>query len=1590
MPTKIVPGSGAILLPHIETTNYSVTSIDVIHGGSGYASTDPPKIKIENTTTPTVEGIFYPVINGGVITRIVVLSPGLGYFPQSTDYGTRIGIATTSNASGTLDIIMKVGAGIGSAIYENGYNVYVPKTGIVTGISTTVSPGTTSQYFGFGNPIPGNVNTGIGTGALFQVLITYSSGTGVPIGTSVQLIDGGRGYAVGQQISIAGTYMGGSTPNNDLYFTISKVSSTRAGSANAVYSNVPSSSTGIGTGAIFNITRDANKDISLVSIVNGGSGYISTDQISVAGTYIGGSTPSDNLFLSPLVLGTDKLPSSVFVRKIDTNNFQVSGLSTTLNDPLDLTTLGIGTQSFNFKNPNENVIISIDNIIQSPIYKKGIQIGLSTSIGIGSTSIFISSGISSIFSNDILEIDNEYIKVNSIGIGSTNILSVVRGFMGSVASAHTIGAAVTVINGDFNIIDDVIYFSTPPYGPAIASSDPQLITYSSFAGRVFSRQLDAYNPADNNLILDDISNQFTGIAATEFVLYSNKKSVVGIFTNTNSGTDINNKPFILINNVFQVPEIDYTIDTPNSNTIKFLTGAPNAGKIANVAITTGFGYQPIIGAAATVSVSAAGTINSITLKGAGTGYRTPPVISIASTIGYGATISANIGSGGTITSLNIINGGIGYTNTNVPLVLIDLPLPYSNMGVAYTGGSSGIGINAKVSVQVGSGSSIIQFSVDNPGIGYKVGDVLSVIGLTTNPSAGATFDEFKLTVTETLTDKFSGFFTGQFISFDDISPFFNGSRTKFTLTQTVNEVTEIVDLKKNPGSDIELDNNLFIYLNDILQIPGESYTLIGSRIIFTEPPKSESKCSILFFRGSSRDVETIIPPKTIKDGDIVQIGENIYDNLDIEQFERVVKKIVSSDQLDTYNYDSIGINTDTNKIRPLKWVKQKQDRIINGSLISKARPNLIASIDPRTQLIKNVNIVDTSIYVNNAFPLFTSVDLLPEEDSNVLIIENRDTNVAIGTAIVSIANTISKIAISTGGVGYAYTSSPKVSISSISIQTKDPILNWTASSGVSTNSSLLAVVYGNPIVSVGQSGVVAITTDGKNYNSISNVGFSKTISFNSVGFGSTNIYVAVGDYGKIITALGYGTTLSSWSEMIKYDGPSFGSNTGVSSYISSLTDVNYFSSIDKWVSVGYSGAIFSAVGVGSTSFISINSTTKGNLRSIAYGPSKLVVVGDNIAPVVSTDEGKTWSGISININTNINFESIKLNKIIWDGVKFIAIGDNGIILESPNGESQQWYQITSNITGNLVNIDYNNVYSIYTLLNSNGDLYYSYDLQYWTYRSTSQSNIIKDILYTPNYDRYILVGSEATSIYSTPVYNLAKAISNVNSGIVTSITITNPGFGYNQKNPPKVSIEPDTALIEKIISFKAKGDFGVIVDIDTSLAIGSTLPQLIFKLKSESYDNTTLGIGYSALNSYGITYSGISTGDYFVIYNSNARPTHSLTGITTENGTISNVGTANTFIDGVYRAEDVQSSGVGIVSVFCRFLPDPAYGNRITVNNANNSNGFCGNYSWGKIYDYQNRGIGFPNNFNVNTSNGLIGLSSAPEVIRTRGLFKSK
>lgn len=1796
-------------------------------------------------------------------------------------FGSPIGIATTSYAFGNLDVIIEVDNYNGTAILENGYNQSI--TTSISGVSTVVVPaGINNQVF---LDVVGFSTIG-GSEAKFNALITYNTGTGQPISTSLTLVSGGFGFNAGDVVSIAGTYFNGTTPTNDLSFVVTSTAPTGIQTeANNSYLNIPSSDSN-GNDAIFNVYRDNDGRISLVSVVNGGSGYASTSVVSISGTYIGGSSSYDDITFIPSVLGTDKLPEKLFVDKLDDNNFRVSGLSTSIF--FDIVGFGSGTHSFQYSDPLSSAVITIDGVIQTPIRRKSLSVQLSSPISTATTSVIqISSGISSISANDLINIDSEYLLVKNIGIGSTNFVEVERAYLGSVSGVHTVGAAATILNGDYNIVGDIIYFTTAPYGKI---GPVGLETGSIFGGRVFSRKIDPSKPEDRNIILDDISLSFTGIAATEFTLKSNQQTTTTLFNDVNSDSLINNNPFIIINDVFQEPKVDYDIDGSLGNVIRFLSGTPSAGKISKVAITTGFGYQPLLVASAVATVSSAGTISSVVLTGSGSGYRQDVNVSIASTIGFGASITASVGAGGTITNFTIVNPGSGYTTTSLPTVVIGIPTGYSNLGLAYTGGSSGVGQDANVSVLVGQGSSIISFKIDDPGIGYKVGDILSVIGLSTNsnlrydslsivdvqydniggittistasthgirvgdivrlsgiaftcgydevgiqtfsydnatgvctvvtysphgllrmdvpanqtsdevflfnlpfscsiehtgvtttifpdgtstygkvfpvlssvglntftmnagistiphvfegwPEIGITtfsyyeitglstvttssnhefsvgdkitlaglaftcdslyvgltttifpdgtstygytfevtavnsstefeflagistivhyysgggytkkvptmqrvlrytdmstdgafdftvdnvisntevqvrvgistiphyytqdgtvtfkpFEEFLLTVKEVQTDKFHGFYPGQFIKFDDISSNFNGFRKKFTLTVTTNNVTETLSLRTIEGSDLNITNNIFVYINDILQIPEISYTYSGSRIVFKEAPKENSTCIILYYRGSSVDVEEFEPPKTIKEGDKIIIKENKNDLLDTDQFDRVVKKIVASDQLDTFTYNSVGILTDPNKNRPLTWIKQTQDKIISGALYSKSRPNLRSVVNPNAQVIKNISPTDNAIYVDNAYPLFSDIDSLSEDLSDLLISENNLNQPAICTSVVSTSSSVSSIIINDGGFGYTYTENPVVTISKSAITKKDPIKDWKPSIGISSQYELNSISYaGKFVVAVGNSDTFVYSPDGNSWQSNS-IGFGVTINYNSIIGVETNNYFVGGSYGIVANAISVGNTISSWNQielLREVVVPTVGVTGRVSAgYTGPISDITYSPHLDTLVVVGLS-SIFSGVGIGTTTLISRFSGTLQTINSITHSPSNIIAVG-NDATIISSVNGIIWDDLQSPTNVN-------LNKIIYADGEFVVGGDSGTILRSVN--TSTFISIPTNISENIIDISYED---FYVILTSSGNLYYSFDLSTWIPRETNQFNILNQGIFIREIGlegRYIFVGSSGTSIYSDPIFNRATAISSVTSGIVTSVTIINGGFGYSQLSSPSVLIEPDAPKTELIRSIKVIGDYGTIIGVNTFVAgtpgIGTTSPKIEFVLKSEFYDNSTLGIGYSSLNAYGVNYSQLSKGDYFVITNSNVTVGHALTGITTSLGGMSNypnsrVGTSTEFLDGVYIVEQVTNPILGIVTVSCNFAPiEGSFGNYVEVykrgenNTGINTNNFYGRYSWSKIYDYQNRILNSPKSFSVYTNNGLVGLTTGPIIRRTRGL----
>ena len=79
---RTVPGSGAVIKP-IFNEIFGVKAVEVLDGGSGYDSSDPPKLTVTGCGTPVQEALLYPIIDddSGRIVHVRVLASGSGYDP---------------------------------------------------------------------------------------------------------------------------------------------------------------------------------------------------------------------------------------------------------------------------------------------------------------------------------------------------------------------------------------------------------------------------------------------------------------------------------------------------------------------------------------------------------------------------------------------------------------------------------------------------------------------------------------------------------------------------------------------------------------------------------------------------------------------------------------------------------------------------------------------------------------------------------------------------------------------------------------------------------------------------------------------------------------------------------------------------------------------------------------------------------------------------------------------------------------------------------------------------------------------------------------------------------------------------------------------------------------------------------------------------------------------------------------------------------------------------------------------------------------------------------------------------------------------
>ena len=990
------------------------------------------------------------------------------------------------------------------------------------------------------------------------------------------------------------------------------------------------------------------------------AGIGSTQAISIAST----TFPSTGIT-------TTKLPQSgLFAVKVNDNEIKIATSAqnalSVIPQVVDITSVGIGTSHrFTSINQNPKVLVALDNLIQSPIVSTAVTSSLASNV-VSTDDIIEFTGISSFFGGDLVRIGEEIMLIEGVGIGSTNFVRVRRQWMGTPLTGIDTGTTITKVVGNYNIVDNTLNFVEAPYGntPLGTSTNAPderdfqgISTSSTFQGRSFIR-----NAAPNSInetyyknnVFDDISSDFNGIENT-FTLTSDAANVTGI---SDEGA------IVLINDIFQVSGAtdNYELSENTGITSISFVGSgrttqsafvesmgrdvgvssfPRGGIIVSVGSTEGFGYQPLVAAGGTATVSTAGTISAISIGNSGSGYRTGIQTTVNVSVGTTSVTGSNIVaigtaliSNGNITGVTITNPGSGYTTSSPPFVVFDSPSSYSAIPLQYSSSSSGVGTDATINVVVGQGSSIIDFELVNTGYGYGNGEVLTIpfggaTGIPTTSSFGS--NEFQIQIEKIISDEFTGWSLGVLETLDNVNKFINGVRLDFPLLRSGN----LISIMKSKGSKIELDHLLLIFVNSILQKPGVAYEFNGGSVItFKEAPKEGDDIKIVFYKGSGDELDVVDREvlETIKFGDEVTLN---YDpdrgqREDLQENARTISTVTSIDTVKTIPYYGPGNTKDTTLERPIVWCRQTQDKIINGQEVGKDRELYEPVINPTANIISPIGIGSTIFYVDRLRPMFNlenesqDAPFRNSVQKEVTFIQPIVTVSAAATAVVSAAGTISSIVLSTGGVGYSTT--PEVSI------------------GIgSTRATAIATISGGVVTGV------AISNPGTGYTTLTPPSVligppTKETETNDVSSyeGDSGIIVGLG------TNVGIGTTQMIFDLHIPYDSVLRDSTiVGTAITLSSISVDDYF--IVRNSSVGIATTSITSLYSDNSTIIGIGTEFSDNV----YAVDSVQLVSKSVAGV-STVVKRVFANVTnvptgiVGITTSV-FGDYSWGKVILSG-----------------------------------------------------------------------------------------------------------------------------------------------------------------------------------------------------------------------------------------------------------------------------------------------------------------------------------------------------
>ena len=454
------------------------------------------------------------------------------------------------------------------------------------------------------------------------------------------------------------------------------------------------------------------------------------------------------------------------------------------------------------------------------------------------------------------------------------------------------------------------------------------------------------------------------------------------------------------------------------------------GILSATTFTTNVGTSTV-----THSYSSGGTaIEYLSDLSFGSGYRNPVSVAVTDLSGNGASadVSAIVEDGGSL-SFVINNNGTGYTE---PQIQVSAPsyqsLPVTGVSRRGIGSTTDTGTGATLTIGVGAANTsvgigstlftVTNFSLDTNGFNFKVGDVFKPVGLVTAKGLSSMVNDFELTVTEVFRDQYASWNFGDFDFIDSIKDLQDGQRRRFPLIYNASLLSFEIDEDNPDSSLIDLDALLLIFVNGVVQDPGESYTFEGGTSFeFTVAPDSDDIIDIFFYKGTN-GVDSIqvaagssVSP-TIKKGDVVQVFKDAS-GITTSQEKRVVYDIRSSDEIETNLYTELGV--DEVNFKPLSWSKQKIDKKINGEIVFKTRDSIESQVYPTSKIIGDLSTTDNELFVDNArfFNYEEDFSSLVVSSVGGLIVGATDPTPAAITATVSVGGTIA-LTIANGGSGY--------------------------------------------------------------------------------------------------------------------------------------------------------------------------------------------------------------------------------------------------------------------------------------------------------------------------------------------------------------------------------------------------------------------------------------------------------------------------------------------------------------------------------------------------------------------------------------------